>query len=162
MKKITPSNAIYALGSTLSEYDRDITKRIFGGRFTGDWTPQWASQKMLDGASWPLQFASDYDWMLTTEFAVTPKGSLDLRYRRCFESPTWPDREDLRSQPRCVWAFYGPNLRYPGWNIEYAAWRREKGEMDRLAARLAQPKAGFDNKAYLEELARIDKRDGIT
>ena len=63
----------------------------FPYRYTRDHTPTWATKT---GLRYPVQFASDADWLAHTLFAVAgPARALRLsrRERYCESTPTWPD-----------------------------------------------------------------------
>lgn len=45
---------------------------------------------------YPLQFASDEEWLANTDFDVTTKGKLDKRRTGCVSYPTWPNNPELR------------------------------------------------------------------
>jgi len=66
-------------------------------RFTGNHTPNWAHAGMPNGNPYPVQFASDQEWLENTEFRVTRTGKV---YRaqgaECISRPTWPKNPELR------------------------------------------------------------------
>jgi hypothetical protein len=74
-------------------------------RFTGDHAPQWARKPMPDGKPYPLQFASDAEWLENTLFSVTAAGDFSKRDRYCRSAPTWPNNPELRDGAR--WAQWG-------------------------------------------------------
>lgn len=84
------------LGSQLSPSVQRQCLARFVHRFTGDHRPQWASVARPDGRSYPVQFASDADWLANTRFFVTKTGNLSLWHDRCESSPTWPNNPELR------------------------------------------------------------------
>lgn len=78
-------------GNELSPADQAHVLASFVHRFTKQHRPQWAGSLRPDGTAYPVQFASDADWLANTEFAVLPSGKLDRRVKECHSSPTWPD-----------------------------------------------------------------------
>ena len=71
-------------------------------RFTKEHHPLWARKPRPNGAAYPVQFASDVEWLQRTLFPVTVRkgGRLGNHTRGHAEShPSWPDGlslEDLR------------------------------------------------------------------
>lgn len=88
----TPSK----LGSELSASDRAYVLTAYIHRYTKDHKPAWALWPWKDGKPYPVQFASDADWLANTRFGVTPTGKIDTRLKYCESSPTWPDNPELR------------------------------------------------------------------
>ncbi len=120
-------------GTELSKDCQHRAKMAFQMRFTKDHVPFWAKREFpyFDDPvesliGWPPQFASDHDWLMNTEFAVTGSARFDARVKVCVENPTWPDNEDLRSMPEGMWCRYAPNRRqfYPSWEMESDLWVR--------------------------------------
>lgn len=73
-------------------------------RFTKDHVPAWARDPMPDGRPYPVQFASDADWLANTVFSLTASGRFSERDRYCRSTPTWPDNPDLRDgERRATW-----------------------------------------------------------
>jgi hypothetical protein len=60
-------------------------------RFTREHKPAWARELRFNGHPYPVQFASDQEWLENTRFAVRKDGRLDRRARFCQSVPTWPD-----------------------------------------------------------------------
>jgi hypothetical protein len=86
----------FLLGSELAPaVQRDVLRR-FPHRFTGDHRPAWARGIWKGGKPYPLQFASDADWLARARFVVKADGSLDERVTHCESSPTWPNNPELR------------------------------------------------------------------
>lgn len=81
-------------GNVLSPRLQAECKARFVHRFTRDHRPAWASQPMPNGKPYPVQFASDDDWLAHTFFEVTKQGELDERSRYCQSSPTWPEGQN--------------------------------------------------------------------
>ena len=78
------------LGSNLSPtLQREALSR-FAHRYTGDHKPKWAQQPMPSGKPFPVQFASDQDWLASTLFWVTDRNTLAKRHP-CESRPTWPN-----------------------------------------------------------------------
>ena len=79
-------------GSRLHPKDKDSVLRSFVHRYTKDHVPAWAfASTWKDGKPYPLQFASDQEWLENTLFAVRTNGRLDRRVKSCASSPTWPN-----------------------------------------------------------------------
>lgn len=89
-------------GSELTREDQQYVLRAYVHRFTAQHRPQWALEKRPDGTTYPVQFASDADWLAHTEFYVTKSGRLDKRRHHCFSSPTWPNNPELRTRDLIV------------------------------------------------------------
>ena len=86
-------------GAQLCTADQQHVLAAYVHRFTRDHKPAWASNgnTWKDGQPYPVQFASDADWLAHTRFAVRGDGRLDQRGHWCESSPTWPDNPELRS-----------------------------------------------------------------
>ena len=82
-------------GSQLSGEDRRHVLCAYVHRYTKDHKPQWA----MGARGYPVQFASDQDWLRHTQFKVRKDGRLDMRVKRCFSRPIWPDNPELRGGP---------------------------------------------------------------
>ncbi|WP_274627588.1 hypothetical protein [Arvimicrobium flavum] len=93
--KISP-DACTARGSGLHPADQAFVLAAYVHRFSGDHTPAWALRPRPDGTAYPLQFASDAEWLANSRFAVRRDGRLDRRVKQCFSSPTWPNNPELR------------------------------------------------------------------
>lgn len=63
---------------------------MFVHRFTKDHIPQWARIPRDNGKFYPVQFASDQDWLEHTMFWINKDGSLSRKRNYCQSSPTWP------------------------------------------------------------------------
>lgn len=85
------------LGTQLDYSDQRHVLAAFVHRFTREHKPAWASQPWKEGKPYPVQFASDADWLAHTRFAVRANARVDQRVRYCESSPTWPDNPELRS-----------------------------------------------------------------
>lgn len=84
------------LGTDLP-YDLQVeAKRVYIGRFTKDHRPLWSLEEWKDGQSYPVQFASDQDWLANTTFPVCKDGKFSRR-SHCRSSQTWPDNPELRT-----------------------------------------------------------------
>ena len=83
-------------GNQLSAIDQQTVLRSYNHRYTGDHKPDWSYKSRPDGSPYPVQFASDADWLANTLFVVTDSGRLDERVTHCQSSPTWPDNPELR------------------------------------------------------------------
>lgn len=134
-REYTLSNQLWVKGSTLTPVDKGIVLQLFeSSRYTRhtETPPLWARQEQARNRPCPPQFQDDLDWLENTEFAVTLSGHVDRRVRSCRVHPTWPLNPELRGLPEIEQAFFAPNLRYPGWAIEYeAAMRFKRSEEQR-------------------------------
>jgi hypothetical protein len=83
-------------GSDLSPEDRAFVLSAFVHRFTKEHRPNWATSPRTGGDAYPVQFASDADWLANTRFAVNLDGTLNRRFTYCHSAPTWPDNPELR------------------------------------------------------------------
>lgn len=83
-------------GNQLTGSDRQHVLSAYVHRFTKDHKPGWAAKPRPYGNPYPVQFASDADWLAHTLFHVTSGGNLDGRFGDCQSSPTWPDNPELR------------------------------------------------------------------
>jgi hypothetical protein len=84
-------------GIQLCYSDQQHVLATYVHRFTKDHKPAWASQPWKNGQPYPVQFASDADWLANTRFAVGVIGRLDQRVHYCESSPTWPDNPELHT-----------------------------------------------------------------
>lgn len=82
------------LGSELFPVDRAYVLAAYCHRYTGNHKPAWATAGV--SAPYPVQFASDAEWLVNTRFAVNAHGDLDRRSKECLSSPTWPNNPELR------------------------------------------------------------------
>ena len=87
---------IWETGSNLRPDVQQQCLARFVHRFTHDHKPAWTRQPWKDGKPYPVQFASDADWLANTWFAITTSGDLDGRVKQCESSPTWPENPELR------------------------------------------------------------------
>jgi len=81
------------LGIDLCEEDRNYVLRAYVNRYTRSHVPAWAKREWRDGRPYPVQFASDADWLANTTFVIRQNGRLDRRCKYCESTPTWPDGE---------------------------------------------------------------------
>ena len=79
------------VGTHLTDHDRRHVLASYVHRFTKEHRPAWAKTLRPDGRPYPVQFASDSDWLAHTVFAVRKDGRLDRRVNQCTSTPTWPD-----------------------------------------------------------------------
>lgn len=72
----------------------------FVHRFTREHKPDWARKPWKDGKPYPVQYASDAEWLARTLFRVTKDGQrFDARAHYCQSGPpTWPDNPELRKE----------------------------------------------------------------
>ena len=82
---------LWVPGTLLLEEDQRYALSAFVHRHTRDHTPAWAKQIWKNGRPYPVQFASDGDWLAHSYFQVTGQGRLDKRIKHCNSYPTWPD-----------------------------------------------------------------------
>lgn len=83
-------------GSQLRIEVQNEAKRRFTHRFTAEHKPAWANKPMPNGNAYPVQFASDADWLENTTFVVNKDGTLSKKSRSCNSVPTWPNNPELR------------------------------------------------------------------
>lgn len=84
-------------GNQLSAEVQRQALGAFVHRFTKEHKPRWAAAPRPDDmAPYPVQFASDRDWLDNTLFWVTSRGTLSRVHRHCESFPTWPDHPGLR------------------------------------------------------------------
>lgn len=83
-------------GTELCSEDRAYVLAAYVHRFTREHKPRWASAGWKNGLPYPVQFASDADWLEHTLFYVRNDGRLDGRFNFCSSHPTWPDNPELR------------------------------------------------------------------
>lgn len=83
-------------GSELFSEDQQHALRCFVHRFTGEHKPDWARKPWKDGKPYPVQHATDADWLNETRFAVRSDGRLDQRVQHCEGTPSWPFNPELR------------------------------------------------------------------
>jgi hypothetical protein len=86
----------WVCGTNLSGENKTKALANFVHRFTGDFTPSWATKPMPSGNPYPLHFASDREWLENTQFCLTEKGTFSRRTRHCMSNPTWPNNPELR------------------------------------------------------------------
>ena len=89
-------NVQVKLGSELSPEDQVTALCAFVHRFTKQHRPHWANRPWKNGQTYPVQFASDEDWLANSYFAVCKDGSLSEGTAFCESHPTWPDNPELR------------------------------------------------------------------
>lgn len=71
--------------------------RAYLNRFTREHVPQWARKPRDNGEPYPVQFASDKEWLARTLFPITVRkgGKLGDHTRagnaHCLSFPRWPD-----------------------------------------------------------------------
>lgn len=85
----------YIFGTELTPADQAEALRRYVYRFTGDHRPDWADNQRNNGKPYPLQFASDSDWLAHTRFPVTKMLRLTA-HGACESNPTWPNNPELR------------------------------------------------------------------
>ena len=83
-------------GFLLTPTDVRRAKSLFCYRHTRDHKPRWSVAVRKNGRPYPVQFASDQEWLDNTTFAVNADGRLSLTARACESKPTWPDNPELR------------------------------------------------------------------
>jgi len=99
---MTPAFPNGKLGIDLSPADQRRALARYAHRFTKEHKPAWANEAAGGGnmrwPGWPVypvQFASDRDWLENTRFPVRENGTLAAR-GDCYSCPTWPDHPELR------------------------------------------------------------------
>lgn len=84
-------------GNLLKPEDKRYVLSAYVHRFTKEHRPQWASQLRPNGKPYPVQFASDEDWLANTDFPIGKGGKLKTGQDvHCESHPTWPDNPELR------------------------------------------------------------------
>jgi hypothetical protein len=73
-------------GSALNAADQKYVLAAYVHRYTREHIPSWTFNR-----DYPVQFASDADWLEHTLFGVTKNDRLDRRVKHCSSTPTWPD-----------------------------------------------------------------------
>jgi len=78
-------------GNQLQSDEQVHVLRAFVHRYTAEHVPEWVRRgAWKPGVPYPVQFASDQDWLQHTLFAVRTDGRLDRRVKCCESHPTWP------------------------------------------------------------------------
>ena len=88
----------YVNGKQLTKSQRAEALRIYVHRFTAEHKPMWANEPRPDGLAYPVQFASDEEWLDNTDFPINKDGTFCARPSSCRSNPTWPDSPDLRGK----------------------------------------------------------------
>lgn len=149
-------------GTYFGSADQAVLLLAFPGRYTGDHKPDWAMVPDIGGSEYPLQFASDADWLAHTRFAVgLMTRRLDRRVRRCWEFPTWPGDPEahgrlIRDLPWFIQAFFAPNLRHKGWAALRQKWLA--AEKSKEAARMADDDAQTAGMSPEAKLAFLSEK----
>lgn len=86
------------LGSELTAREQRYVLSAFVHRYTRDHTPDWARYLRPNGTRYPVQFASDQEWLAHTRFVIRKNGALSLREGQCYSTPTWPDGKGLEDE----------------------------------------------------------------
>lgn len=90
----------YMFGSELPPEDRAEVLRRFVHRYTGEHTPAWVTQRRREALGrtnvYPVQFATDAEWLAHTKFKVTAEGRLHKGSCYCESFPTWPHNPEFR------------------------------------------------------------------
>jgi hypothetical protein len=83
-------------GNELTLEEQQIVLSQYVHRFTRDHRPAWSTKlRASNNKPYPVQFASDLEWLANTEFAINSNGSLKRTAQQCFSHPTWPDNPEL-------------------------------------------------------------------
>ena len=85
----------YKRGIELTQEQQRHVLSTYVHRYTGTHKPQWAQVVMKNGKPYPVQFASDAEWLANTQFRVTKTGKLDSRCLYHMSTPTWPLNPEL-------------------------------------------------------------------
>ena len=93
-----PQGKIMARGDLLPLAIQDHCLRAYVHRFTRQHVPQWSKKPRDNGEPYPVQFASDSEWLARTLFPVTvsAKGVIKERSGACWSNASWPDNPELR------------------------------------------------------------------
>lgn len=78
-------------GSLLRPAEQAEALARFVHRHTKDHRPAWARHE-----EYPVQFASDAEWLANTVFRTNKDGTLHAT-AHCESAPTWPDNPELRT-----------------------------------------------------------------
>lgn len=97
---IARAEPAYTRGSDLHPDDKRHVLAAFVHRFTKDHRPAWVDYPGQRHRNYPVQFASDADWLAHTVFRVRRNGRLDRRAKACMSTPTWPDNPELRQNAK--------------------------------------------------------------
>jgi hypothetical protein len=81
------------LGTELIKSEQREVLAAFTNRYTEDRIPKWV---YTADRPYPVQFASDEDWLEHTWFEVDSDGGLIPGVKYCESSPTWPRNPELR------------------------------------------------------------------
>lgn len=87
-------------GDLLPERLQADARRNYLNRYTREHVPLWTRKTRDDGRAYPLQFASDSEWLARSLFPVTVRkgGKLGEHTKAgrayCHSSPSWPDGLD--------------------------------------------------------------------
>jgi hypothetical protein len=82
------------LGTDLTPAQQRRVLGVYVHRYTGDHIPSWSRKPWRGEACYPLQFASDADWLAHTRFPVWASGRIE---GACDSYPTWPNHPALRT-----------------------------------------------------------------
>lgn len=89
-------------GTELTREEQRYVLSAYVNRFTKDHKPAWANKVWKDGKTYPVQFASDAEWLANTWFPVDKSGKLKRgRGVDCQSRPTWPDNPELHNAGPC-------------------------------------------------------------
>ena len=80
-------------GTWLTTEDQRTVLANYIHRYTVDHIPKWVRTARKP---YPVQFASDQDWLAHSLFAVDKPGQLSGRVHRCESNPTWPLNPELQ------------------------------------------------------------------
>jgi hypothetical protein len=83
-------------GDQLCFEDQKKVLAQFVNRYTLENVPRWAKATRVDGSNYPVQFASDAEWLRNTHFKVRLDGRLHAQSTYCYSRPTWPFNPELR------------------------------------------------------------------
>jgi hypothetical protein len=90
----------YVNGKQLTKSQRAEALRLYVHRFTAEHRPRWANEPRPDGLAYPVQFASDEEWLDNTDFPINEDGTFSNPINKdgTFSNPTWPDSPELRGK----------------------------------------------------------------
>jgi hypothetical protein len=87
---------VHVVGTSLAADQQKQALNSYVHRFTKDHKPIWATKPMPDGRAYPVQFASDKDWLANTTFPTRNGKLVSGKNSDCHSTQTWPDNPELR------------------------------------------------------------------
>lgn len=69
-------------GKNLTTYQRDLVRRVFVNRFTGEHKPSWVNTRMPNGDEYKPMYATDNLWIDAHAFYFVKDGSRLMENRK--------------------------------------------------------------------------------